>query len=125
MVERKPAEGKLVLPHETRSGPGRHHMQIEAVPAVVLKAAVETLDHQDVDRNLCLALWAAVKAPGIRLKLHKGEEFHTGTYFAYRDKIINAYDPKSINQIYEGSHHFLSALNALTSRTASGREAAH
>ena len=68
---------------------------------------------------------AAVKAPGIRLKLHKGEEFHTGTYFAYRDKIINAYDPKSINTSYEGSHHYTNALNALTSQTASGREVAH
>ena len=24
--------------------------------------------------------------------LHKAEEFHAGTYFAYGDKLINAYD---------------------------------
>jgi len=55
-----------------------------------------------------------------RLYLHQNNEYYTGTYLVYKDKIINPYNPKSLNAVYEGSIEFSKALNIILSRDNSG-----
>ena len=55
-----------------------------------------------------------------RLYLRNNPKFHTGTYFAFKDKIINAYQCKSINKKYDGCDDFDRALSNIWGRSVTG-----
>ena len=54
-----------------------------------------------------------------RLRMHGEEAYFTGTYIASKDKIINPWDPKSLNQNYHGALEFNNALKEVSMNSAS------
>jgi len=53
-----------------------------------------------------------------RLTLHVNSEFCTGTYFACKDKVINPYKPKMINEVYPGTDAFNTMYAKLNANSA-------
>jgi len=58
-----------------------------------------------------------------RLYLHQQDDYFTGTYLVYKDKIINPYNPKSLNTVYDGSVDFAKALQIMLCRDNTGAKA--
>ena len=88
--------------HETHHDPG------------TIKSDVLRIDCGNGACAHMLAYWPTPDVDGhglgtcgsARYHMHTTVAFCTGTYFAYHDKIINAYDPKTLNKQYPGADGF-------------------
>jgi hypothetical protein len=74
-------------------------------PTTIKSSSVIHIDCGEGRTMPMLAYWPSPeRAKGSdRMHLHKDEQYCTGTFLAYKDKILNAYAPKSLNMLYPGS----------------------